>query len=73
MRGDRQQALGWQAADLEAEQRPFAEVPALIRDLGDRETLELALTENLLREDLNPMDVASGYEALRQKFGMTHV
>jgi ParB family chromosome partitioning protein len=34
--------------------------------------LELALTENLLREDLNPLDVARAYESLHQKFGLNH-
>jgi len=47
-------------------------VPAIIRDLADREALELALTENLLREDLNALEVARGYESLQQKFGLSH-
>ncbi|PYV16025.1 MAG: chromosome partitioning protein ParB [Acidobacteria bacterium] len=70
--GERYQLIAGERRWRAARSAGLAEVPALIRDLGDRETLELALTENLLREDLNPMDVASGYEALRQKFGMTH-
>ncbi|MGH9453893.1 MAG: ParB/RepB/Spo0J family partition protein, partial [Terriglobia bacterium] len=34
--------------------------------------LEIALTENLLREDLNPVDVANAYKALQEKFGLNH-
>ncbi len=47
-------------------------IPAVVRELSDREALELALTENLLREDLNPMDVAHGFKALQEKYGLTH-
>jgi ParB family chromosome partitioning protein len=54
-----------QAAGLEA-------IPAVIRDLTDREALELALTENLLREDLNPIDSAHGLKSLQEKYGLTH-
>ncbi len=58
----------WRAAKLAG----LELVPALIRDLGDREALELALTENLLREDLNPLEVARAYEQLQQRFQLTH-
>jgi ParB family chromosome partitioning protein len=46
-------------------------VPAMIRDLGDRETLELAVTENVMREDLNPIEVAHAYDSL-QRFQLSH-
>lgn len=58
----------WRAARLAG----LETVPAVIRDVGDQDALELALTENLLREDLNPLDVARGYEALHQKYGLSH-
>ena len=58
----------WRAARLAG----LASVPAVIRDLSDGEALELALTENLLREDLNPLEVARGYEILQQRFELTH-
>ena len=58
----------WRAAKLAG----METIPAVIRDLGDREALELALTENLLREDLNPIEVARGLRTLQEKHGLTH-
>ena len=58
----------WRAARLAG----LTAVPAVIRDLSDGEALELALTENLMREDLNPLEVARGYEILQQRFELTH-
>jgi len=45
-------------------------VPSVVRDLTDAETLELALTENLLREDLNAIEVAEAYKALQERFAL---
>jgi ParB family transcriptional regulator, chromosome partitioning protein len=47
-------------------------VSAVIRDLGDRETLELAVTENVMREDLNPIEVAHAYSSLQERFQLSH-
>jgi len=58
----------WRAARLAG----LAAIPAVVRDIGDRDALELALTENLLREDLNPIEAAHGYETLQQKHGLSH-
>jgi ParB family chromosome partitioning protein len=44
----------------------------VVRDIGDGEALELALVENLLREELNPLEVAKAYEKLQQQFHLTH-
>ena len=47
-------------------------VPAILRDYDDREMMELALVENIQREDLNPIDEARAYQALIEKVGLTH-
>jgi ParB family transcriptional regulator, chromosome partitioning protein len=48
------------------------EVPVLFRMSADRESLEIALIENLQREDLNPIDEARAYLRLSEEFGRTH-
>lgn len=57
----------WRAA----RQAGLERIPAIIRDATDVETLELALVENLLREDLNPMEEAEAYQKLLSGFGWT--
>jgi ParB family transcriptional regulator, chromosome partitioning protein len=47
-------------------------VPAVIRELGDRDALELAVTENVMREDLNPMEVARAFYSLQERFQLSH-
>lgn len=49
----------------------IGEVPAVIRELSDSQTLEIAIIENLQREDLNPVELARGYKALMEDYGMT--
>lgn len=46
-------------------------VPAVVRTVADMDTLRLALVENLQREDLNPIEIAEGYRALVEKFGLS--
>ena len=47
------------------------EVPVVIRDVSDRQMVELALVENLQREDLNPIDEARAYKRLQDEFSLT--
>jgi ParB family transcriptional regulator, chromosome partitioning protein len=58
----------WRAADKAG----LEKVPAIVRDIDDSEALQLALTENLLREALSPIEVARAYERLQQQFHLTH-
>lgn len=47
------------------------EVPVIVRKVSDNDVLEMALTENLQRADLNPIEEAEGYALLVQKFKLT--
>ena len=57
----------WRAA----RQAGLDRIPAIVREASDAESLELALVENLLREDLNPMEEAEAYRQLLHQFGWT--
>lgn len=57
----------WRAAQLIG----LAEVPVLVREADDRAVLELALIENLQRENLNPLEEAHGYAKLLEQFQLT--
>jgi ParB family chromosome partitioning protein len=57
----------WRAAKLAG----LTRIPAVIREATDAQSLELALVENLLREDLNPMEEAEAYQRLLAEFGWT--
>jgi ParB family chromosome partitioning protein len=58
----------WRAAKMAG----FSTIPVLIRSMSDSESLEIALVENLQREDLNPLDTAEAYDTLVKKFSYTH-
>jgi len=57
----------WRAA----QKAQLHDVPVIVRDLTDRETLEIALVENLQREDLNALEEAEAYARLTEEFGHT--
>ena len=57
----------WRAARLAG----LTEVPAVVIDADDKKAAELALVENLQREDLNPMEEAAGFQSLIQTYHMT--
>lgn len=48
------------------------DVPAVVQDLADNRLLELALIENVQREDLNPIEAAQAFERLSSELGLTH-
>lgn len=57
----------WRAARMAG----LEEVPVFIRKLSDQQTMELALVENLQRENLNPVEEALGYKELMETYGYT--
>ena len=57
----------WRAAKI----AKLKEIPAIICDFDDEKVAEVALIENLQREDLNPVEEAKGYKSLMDKFGLT--
>ena len=57
----------WRAARL----ANLPEVPAVIIEADDKKAMELALIENLQRQDLNPVEEALGYQSLIQDYGLT--
>ena len=57
----------WRAAKLAG----LEKIPALVREYNDAETSEIALIENLQREDLNPMEESKAYQGLIDKFNYT--
>lgn len=58
----------WRAAQI----AQLHEVPVLIRSIPDEATLAVALIENIQRENLNPVEEASGLKRLMDEFGLTH-
>ena len=50
----------------------MTKIPSIIRDLEDDAVLQVALIENLQREDLNPVEEAKAYAVLHQVYGLTH-
>lgn len=57
----------WRAARMLG----LSEVPAQIKDMNDSEAMQIALIENLQRENLNPIEEATGYSELIESYGMT--
>lgn len=55
----------WRAAKIAG----LSEVPVRVMELSDAETAQIALIENLQREDLNPIEEANGYKQLAEKYG----
>lgn len=57
----------WRAANLLG----LEEVPVIIKEFSDKETMQIALIENLVREDLTPLEEAAGFRDLMDQFDMT--
>ncbi len=70
-RGDKYELVAGERRWRAAEAAGLASIPAVIRDLDDREVVEVALIENLQREDLNAIEEAEAFERLGREFGLT--
>ena len=57
---------------LAAQKAGLNEVPVIILDIDDQKSLEIAIVENVQRQDLNIVEVAKGYERLNEEFGYDH-
>lgn len=57
----------WRASKLAG----LSEIPAIIVDMSEREAAEVALIENIQREDLNPIEEALGYDTLKKEYNLT--
>jgi ParB family chromosome partitioning protein len=69
--GDKYELIAGERRWRAARELRLADAPAIIRQASDREVLELALVENLQREDLNPIEEAGAYARLHRDFGLT--
>jgi ParB family chromosome partitioning protein len=58
----------WRAAGLAG----LSKIPAIIKDVAPQESLEIALIENIQREDLNPVETAEAFQRLIKDFNLTH-
>jgi ParB family transcriptional regulator, chromosome partitioning protein len=58
----------WRASQMAG----LAQVPVLVREIGDESALAMALIENIQRENLNPLEEAQGIKRLIDEFAMTH-
>lgn len=70
-RGDRYELVAGERRLRAARKSGLRQVPIIIKEVSDREALELALIENLQREDLGPLEEAQAYRRLSEEFGLT--
>ena len=57
---------------LASQKAGLNEVPVIVLDIDDQKSLEIAIVENVQREDLNPIEEAKGYQRLTKEFGYDH-
>lgn len=67
--GDSYQIVAGERRWRAAQRAQIHEVPAIVRDFDDTQTLEIALLENIQRQDLNPIEEAEAYRKLTELFG----
>ena len=69
---DKYQIIAGERRWLAAQKAGLHEVPITILDLDDNETLEVAIIENIQRDDLNPIEEATAYQRLNKEFDYDH-
>ncbi len=70
-RGERFELAAGERRVRAAELAGLEKIPAIVREYGDLEMMQVALIENLQRENLNPIEEAEGYQSLISQFGFT--
>lgn len=70
-KGDRYELIAGERRWRAAKELGIDKVPAIIRDAGQQEKLEVSLIENIQREDLNPIEMATAYQKLVDEFNLT--
>jgi len=71
LKGGRYELIAGERRMRASKQVGLTEIPALVREMSDQESLAIALIENLQREDLNAIEEALGYQRLQQEFGLS--
>jgi ParB family chromosome partitioning protein len=69
--GEKYQIVAGERRFRAAREAGLKAIPVVIREVEEQEMLEIALIENVQREDLNPVDEADAYRVLSEQFGMT--
>lgn len=70
-RGERYELVAGERRWRAAREAGLEKIPALVRNLDDRQSLEIGLVENLQREDLNPLEEARAYRRMMEELGYT--
>ena len=70
-RGNRFELIAGERRWRAAQKAGISKIPVVVRDVADTDLLEIALTENVQREDLNPIEEAQAYQKLIERVGLT--
>ena len=70
--GDKYQLIAGERRFKAAQILEISEAPVIVKDVSDRDKLELAIVENIQRRDLNPLETANSYKRLVEEFGLSN-
>ena len=70
-RGNRYELIAGERRWRAAQKAGLTRIPVVVKDVADSDLLEIALTENVQREDLNPIEEAQAYQKLIERVGLT--